>query len=226
MMLPAIGRIPLRHPERHHNGGEITVRVVRSLDDLQRVATIRAITYMAEQDCPYDEEFDGNDLCALHLLAIEGGQPVGTLRLRFFNGFCKVERVAIDPRRRGGAILIHLMAHAFELAARKGYRRMLAHMQARLEGMWRHVMECRILDDVAPFEFSGFAYRTIEIPLPEHPDALLITSDPFVLIRPEGEWDRSGVLETQPPELPIPSDRLQRPATPDDRAGWPKEEAA
>jgi len=195
MSLPAIGRKPLLNADRHHNRTDISVRVVRSTDDLQKVAVLRAITYMAEQTCPYDEEFDGNDLCALHLLACESSEPAGTLRLRFFNEFCKIERVCIDPRRRGGAILVHLMAHAFEIAARKGYRRMLAHMQTRLEEMWRHVMECRIVDRDQPFDFSGLSYLTLEIPLPEHPDAIRFNADPFVLLRPEGDWDRPGVLD-------------------------------
>ncbi len=195
MPLPTIGRLPLRHADRHHNGPEIAVRVVRSLDDLQRVSIVRALTYMAEQACPYDQEFDGNDLCALHLIACEGKDPVGTLRLRFFGDFCKIERVCIDPRKRGGAILTHLMAHAFEIAARKGFRRMLAHMQTRLEEMWRHVMECRVLDRERSFDFSGYSYLTLEIPLPEHPDAIRVDTDPFVLLRPEGEWDTPGVLD-------------------------------
>lgn len=198
MPLPEIGCIPLNHPERHHNRTDISVRVVRSLDDLQRISVLRAITYMSEQDCPYEEEFDGNDLCALHLLAMEGRDPVGSLRLRFFNGFCKVERVCVDPRRRGGAVLVHLMAHAFEIASRKGYRRMIAHMQARLEGMWAHVMRCEVVDRCKPFEFSGVGYLTLEIPLPEHPEAIKFDSDPFVLLRPEGDWNTPGVLDPKP----------------------------
>jgi predicted GNAT family N-acyltransferase len=195
MSLPAIGSLPLRHAARHHNRTDIRVRVVRSLDDLQKVSILRALTYMAEQACPYDEEFDGNDLCALHLIAFEGGEPAGALRLRFFSEFCKIERVCVDPRRRGGAILVHLMAHAFEVAARKGYRRMLAHMQTRLEEMWRHVMECRIVDREQAFDFSGQSYLTLDIPLPEHPEAIRFNTDPFVLLRPEGEWDAPGVLD-------------------------------
>jgi predicted GNAT family N-acyltransferase len=196
MSLPEIGRLPLLNADRHHNRSDIVVRVVRSLDDLQRVSVLRALTYMSEQACPYDEEFDGNDLCALHLLAIEGKEPAGALRLRFFNGFCKVERVCIEPRRRGGAVLAHLMAHAFEIAARKGYRRMLAHMQTRLEDMWSHVMICRVIDREKRFDFSGYSYLTLEIPLPEHPDAISFDADPFVLLRPEGEWDQPGVLDS------------------------------
>lgn len=198
MPLPAIGRLALRHAEHHHNRTDITVRVVRSLDDLQRISVLRAMTYMTEQACRYDEEFDGNDLCALHLLAFEGREPAGALRLRFFSEFCKVERVCVDQRRRGGAILAHLMAHAFEVAARKGYRRMLAHMQTRLEGMWSHVMECRVVDRQKPFDFSGVSYLTLEIPLPIHPDAIGFGADPYLLLRPEGDWDTPGVLDPQP----------------------------
>jgi predicted GNAT family N-acyltransferase len=199
MSLPSIGKMPLRHSDRHHNRMDICVRVVRSLDDFHKISILRAITYMAEQTCPYDVEFDGNDLCALHLIACENGEPVGTLRLRFFSDFCKVERVCIDPRRRGGAILVHLMAHAFEIAARKGYRRMLAHMQTRLEEMWGHVMECRVVDREQRFDFSGFSYLTLEIPLPDHPDAIRFDADPFVLLRPEGEWDAPGILDPRSP---------------------------
>jgi predicted GNAT family N-acyltransferase len=197
MSLPIVGCQPLLNAERHHNRTDVSVRVVRSLDDLQKVNILRALTYMAEQACPYDEEFDGNDLCALHLLALEQGEPVGALRLRFFNDFCKIERVCVDPRRRGGAILVHLMAHAFEIASRKGYRRMLAHMQTRLEEMWSHVMTCRVVDREKGFGFSGISYLTLEIPLPEHPDAISFDADPYLLLRPEGEWDRPGVLEAR-----------------------------
>jgi len=195
MPLPSTGRLPLRQADRHHNRTDIAVRVVRSLDDLQKVSVLRAMTYMVEQNCPYDEEFDGNDLCALHLLAFEGREPAGALRLRFFNGFAKIERVCIDPRRRGGAILAFLMAHAFEIASRKGYKRMLAHMQTRLEEMWSHVMTCRVVDRTQAFDVSGYGYLTLEIPLPDHPDAIRFDSDPFVLIRPEGDWDAPGILD-------------------------------
>ena len=36
--------------------------VARSFDDLMRVVSIRSAVYMAEQDCPYEEEFDGTSL--------------------------------------------------------------------------------------------------------------------------------------------------------------------
>ena len=53
----------------------VIIRVARNLEDMQRIAVVRALVYMAEQDCPYDEEFDGNDLAgATHLLGEAGGE--------------------------------------------------------------------------------------------------------------------------------------------------------
>ena len=58
----------------------VIIRVARNLEDMQRIAVVRALVYMAEQDCPYDEEFDGNDLAgATHLLGEAGGEPLGCL---------------------------------------------------------------------------------------------------------------------------------------------------
>jgi predicted GNAT family N-acyltransferase len=200
MALPATGKLPLLHADRHINRTDITVHVVRSMDDLQKVMILRALTYMAEQACPYEEEYDGNDLCAMHLLAHENGQPAGSLRLRFFNGFCKIERVCIDPRRRGGAILNFLMAHAFEVISRKGYTRALAYIQERLEGMWQHVMTCSIIKREG-FGVSGYDYLTLDIPVPQHPEVINFDSDPFLVLRPEGDWDRAGVLDPKPEQV-------------------------
>ncbi len=50
------------------------VRIARGLDDLLMVYTIRAAVYMAEQDCPFGEEFDGNDHCATHFIGFIRGE--------------------------------------------------------------------------------------------------------------------------------------------------------
>jgi len=80
-----------------------SVDVVRTLDDLAQVQTVRALVYMGDQACPYGEEFDGNDLCgATHLLLRSGREPVGVVRLRWFGEFAKLERLAVRREHRGG----------------------------------------------------------------------------------------------------------------------------
>ena len=202
---PATGAGALRRvPSRNHF--ELAqVSVARTFDDLQRVFAIRAAVFLAEQDCPYGEEYDGNDLTSLHLLASISGEPVATLRLRWFAGFGKVERVCILPRARGRYLDRILLAHAFEIAARKGYRLMIGQIQARLWPLWSRVLICDLRRDRPRFSFSGYDYLEIDIPVPAHGEALTPQSDPYVLIRPEGAWNEPGVLEASvrdkiPPE--------------------------
>jgi hypothetical protein len=71
-----------------------TTRVSRTIEDIMKVFAIRAATYMNEQACPYDEEFDGNDFCAAHILGEINGEPAGCIRIRFFDDFVKIERSA------------------------------------------------------------------------------------------------------------------------------------
>lgn len=182
-------------PGRHHFD-RATVKVARTLDDLQKVFALRAAVFLAEQRCPYDEEYDGNDLAGLHLLGCIDNEPVATLRLRWFSAFGKIERVCILPRARGRFLDRILLAHAFEIAAMKGYRLMIGQIQARLWRLWSKVLICKLREDRPSFSFSGYDYLEIDIPVPQHPSTITPYSDPYLLIRPEGAWHRPGVLET------------------------------
>ncbi len=59
--------------------GVIGVTIARNFEDLNRVVAMRSAVYIGEQECPYEEEFDGNDLSATHLLVYIGHEPVGLL---------------------------------------------------------------------------------------------------------------------------------------------------
>lgn len=181
-------------PARHHFD-RVSVKVVRTLDDLQKVFAVRAAVFLAEQDCPFDEEYDGNDLAGLHLLGLIDNEPVATLRLRWFSSFGKVERVCILTRARGRFLDRIMLAHAFEIAAIKGYRLMIGQIQARLWRLWSRVLVCKLREDRPNFSFSGYDYLEIDIPVPAHSSAITPYTDPYVMIRPEGAWNVPGVLE-------------------------------
>jgi hypothetical protein len=82
--------------QNNHKRNDLRVEVVRNLNDFMKVVAIRSSVFLAEQDCPYDEEFDNNDLSSLHLIAYLRDEPVATLRVRWFANFAKIER---DRRR-------------------------------------------------------------------------------------------------------------------------------
>lgn len=176
------------------NSLEITI--ARSLDDLMQMAVVRAVVYMGEQYCPYEEEFDGNDFNgATHFIARLNGEPVGVLRMRWFADFAKLERFAIRSQSRGGEIARALFDAAYGMAARKGYRRVLGYIQARLLPFMRRVGGVIEREGRPRLTFSDHEYIEVERVLSPCVDALTIDSDPMLILRPEGAWDRPGVLD-------------------------------
>lgn len=172
----------------------VTIDAARTLDDLMAVVSLRAIVYLGEQHCPFDEEFDGNDLNGTHLLARIGGEPVATMRMRWFADFMKIERVCVRPDHRGGPVVFQMVKYGLDLAARKGYRRVLGYIQVRLFRFWERFGFFE-RPGRERFMFSDYEYMEFEGKIEPHPDALSADSSPFVLMRPEGDWDRAGVLD-------------------------------
>jgi predicted GNAT family N-acyltransferase len=182
-------------PDVPANDG-LSVVVARTLDDLMRVMMIRSLVYLGDQACPFDEEYDGNDFAgATHLLLLKHGEPIGVVRLRWFADFAKLERLAIRADYRGGGGLMMLSKAAFRHAELKGYRRLMGHAQSRLIPYWRRYFHGRVRPGRKPFTFSDFDYVEMEFDLHPPSEAITIDSDPMVLLRPEGEWDRPGVLD-------------------------------
>jgi predicted GNAT family N-acyltransferase len=180
----------------HRPNDGLVVSVARTLEDLMRVCAIRSLVYLGEQACPYEEEFDGNDFAgATHLLLRKHDEPIGVVRLRWFAGFAKLERLAIRADHRGGRGLMLLARAAFDHARRKGYRVLMGHAQARLVPFWKRYFQGRLRAGRQPFHFSDYDYVEMEFDLEADEDAITIDADPFVLLRPEGDWDRPGVLE-------------------------------
>jgi predicted GNAT family N-acyltransferase len=113
----------------------IEVSIVRTLDQLPQIFALRGIVYMGEQECPFEEEFDGNDLSgATHLVARIGREPVGAIRIRWFAGFAKLERAAVLRRYRDSGVAHALWTASAAIAARKGYREMLGILSRGCSG--------------------------------------------------------------------------------------------
>lgn len=174
---------------------ELGITLARSFDDLMRVAAIRNAVYIGEQECPYDEEYDGNDLCATHLLAYIGDEPVGCMRLRFFADFAKFERVAVRKEFRDSRIAIQMTKAALKLCQKKGYTRVMGHVQSRLAAFWTRRFGFQPIEGRSHFAFSDYDYIEMVGEMERDPDAITLKTDPYVAIRPEGRWHKPGVLE-------------------------------
>ena len=176
---------------------ELEVAVCRTLPDIMQAMAVRSLVYMGEQACPYDEEYDGNDFAGTtHLVLRRNGEPIGTLRVRWFADFAKVERVAVRREYRGGRATLLLILAAKRLAEKKNYRQILGYGQVRLIPFWEQYFNAQIRENRDGFVVSDHDYVEMIVEGVPPPDALTLDSDPLVLLRPEGAWDEAGVLDT------------------------------
>lgn len=183
--------------DTYARGGEkrsLSVSVARELNDFLRVASIRSAVYIGEQECPFEEEFDGNDFTSVHLIGYAGDEPAACIRVRCFADFAKMERLAVRREFRNSRISFMVVKAAIELCRVKGYRQIYGHAQRRLMDFWSR-FGARPLPGSKEFVFSDFDYVEMVIDVEPHPDAIRIGTDPFVIIRPEGRWHEPGILE-------------------------------
>ncbi|MGF7147434.1 putative GNAT family N-acyltransferase [Sphingomonas zeicaulis] len=173
---------------------ELSVRVVRTMDDMMRVFAVRSATYMAEQFATFEEEFDGNDFCATHLIGTVNGDAAGCARIRYFGDFAKLERMAVRVEYRNTRLMFELARMCIQHCREKGFRKLYAHAREDLVPLWRR-FGARLLEDRPPFSFSDVEFREMHMDIEPTDSAIRFGADPLVTIRPEGAWDRPGVLD-------------------------------
>ena len=187
------------------------IKVASTLADLMQVVAIRSAVFIGEQACPFEEEFDGNDFSASHLIGYRGKEPVACIRVRYFADFAKIERLAVRSEFRNTRMSFDIVRAAIELIRKKGYRRIYGQSQDRLVKFWSF-FGFRPTQRQIGLVFSDFSYTEIVMEVEPHPEPITIDSDPYIIIRPEGRWHRGGVLE-ESAQRPVTSPlRDQRPA--------------
>jgi len=179
---------------RTTNRRAIGVTIARSFEDLSRVVAVRSAVYLSEQECPYEEEFDGNDLSATHLIGYVGNEPAACLRVRYFADFVKMERLAVRREFRQTRLAFKVVRAGIELCRAKGYRKIYGHSQKRLLNFWSR-FGFRPFEGSREFVFSDFDYTEVALDITPHPQAIAIGVDPYIMIRPEGRWHVPGILE-------------------------------
>lgn len=170
------------------------IRVVSGFDDMMRIAAVRSAVFIGEQACPFDEEFDGNDLAATHLLAFVENEPAGCMRLRFFGDFAKLERLAVRKEFRRSTTAFSLVRASVALCKDKGFRRLYGHAREDYLPFWQH-FGFKLKENGAPFAFSDHQFVEMVDEIEPSETALSLLDDPYRLIRPEGAWHVPGPLE-------------------------------
>jgi predicted GNAT family N-acyltransferase len=85
-------------------------------DDLAACLALRHEVFVGEQNVPEEEEVDDLEDVSLHLLATDGGRPVGTARLTILGETAKIGRVCVVAAQRGTGLGAALIRAALDLA--------------------------------------------------------------------------------------------------------------
>ena len=113
---------------------DLEIRLATSEEDVLKVLVVRGIVFIEEQEVDWEGEIDEFEKTATHFLGEVGGQPVATGRLRFFeDGWVKVERIAVRPRRRGKGYAREIVAFMLDHATAQGAKKFKMHAQVYLE---------------------------------------------------------------------------------------------
>jgi predicted GNAT family N-acyltransferase len=172
----------------------VTIKLASTSDELMQCFMLRSAVYIGEQQCPYWEEFDGNDYTASHLILYVDGEPASCMRLRWFGSFVKFERAVILKRYRSMGLFVPFIRWAKSFAAGKGFTTIYLHSQRRLWPIMEREGFRKV--DNAVFHFSDHEYGayTCDLEL-DAMQAPTMRTDPLVLNRPEDRLDMPGILD-------------------------------
>jgi GNAT superfamily N-acetyltransferase len=173
---------------------EIGIKVVHNSEELTKVLMIRGAAYLGEQGIPWSEDVDGNDFCGAHLIGYVGREPASCVRVRFFAGFVKLERLAVLPHFRSTNIATRTVRAAIEFARAKGYTRFYGQTEQNIFPIWKR------------FGFvlrpeKGLQYMTEkeyvegDMVTEPHKNPINPCSGGYVILRPEGQWHRESEFD-------------------------------
>jgi putative N-acetyltransferase (TIGR04045 family) len=143
---------------------ELEVRWADSDEELAGALELREEVFCREQGVPREEEIDGRDGEALHVVALDpvGGTVLGTLRVLIEGPRAKIGRVAVRrPHRRAG-IASRMLALALVRARSAGCEEARLAAQTQARSVYQRV-GFEVCSE--PFEEAGIAHVWMRIAL-------------------------------------------------------------
>jgi predicted GNAT family N-acyltransferase len=114
----------------------VEVRLARDEGEIEEAKQLRLRVFSTEQGVSPEADIDGLDPASTHLVAVRRGSVVGTCRLRFPGGRCKLERMVVEQSLRKTGIGSELVAEAEREALHQGASEMVLHAQLQVEGFY------------------------------------------------------------------------------------------
>ncbi len=172
----------------------IEVNLVRTPDEYAMAMAIRAAVFLGEEDnITYADEFNGNDFVATHFLALVDGDPAGVIRVRWFNGFCMLERVGIRKRYRSYKVFSALARTSIEHIRQKGYKIIAGRARGETIKLWRRFAGTQTGPEI---HMHRGTLIPVLLDVPYRPEKGHMEVGPFgdpdyedLLVQEEGSWN-------------------------------------
>ncbi len=174
----------------------LNIVIVSNESEFAQAMSVRQQVFIDECKLEKQKEFDGNDYCATHILALDGDKPVGTMRIRYFNGFVKMERMCVIKDYRKTDVSEQIMQKGMNFVAQKGYDKVYGVCKKELLSRWQK-NGFEIIPDAPLVEQNGQTLMPIYCKL-EKPQRVVNMQTPAdILNAKEGEWFNNKNNENQ-----------------------------
>jgi hypothetical protein len=184
----------VKTPNKSDNS--IRIVIATTNEQLLDAYAVRSICFMEEKGVPARFIFDGNDFQSTHIVVYSDDEPIGSARIRWFNNFIKIERTAVRRAYRNPRILVRTATFMFEHAARKGYSKAITLAEPQYANVWVRLLGFKAVAERPPVGLGGGeSYLELVKDFAEAKDRLTVESDPKILLRVEGYWDRPTAFE-------------------------------
>jgi predicted GNAT family N-acyltransferase len=144
-------------------GDGVEVRPALDEGEVEAAQELRLRVFGGEQGIPREGEIDGLDPASTHIVAVRRGSVIGTCRLRFGNGRCKLERMVVDQSLRRTGVGRELVEGAEREAQRRGAPEMVLHAQRQVEAFYA---ECGYVPEGETFLEEGIPHVLMRKRLP------------------------------------------------------------
>ena len=163
---------------------DFDIKIAQTPQEIAATMQLRREVFVEEEQVPEDKEFDNNDFIGcIHFYATDGKQAIGCLRIRFFNGFAKLERLCCKKEYRKTSLASRLTEYAFSFCEFNGYDKIVSYCTTALIPYWKK-SGFTIRNDIPTQQVGNMTLHTMQKDL--SPSANRISLDrPATLIESE-----------------------------------------
>jgi predicted GNAT family N-acyltransferase len=117
-------------------GIAVEIRRARDGGELAGALRLRHAVFCVEQGVPEHEELDGRDNEGIHLVALSGGELLGTCRMLVIGSTVQFSRLAVRRDARRNRIATALLRAADEETLAAGANRLVLHAQTYAQPLY------------------------------------------------------------------------------------------